>query len=85
MCCVTRGRERGKGGEGEGEGEGRGEEGRGGEGRGGEGRGGEGRGGEGNPLSHFGDIFKNISAARYYMTSLNDCGNVNGENTLCWR
>ena len=44
-------------------GEGRGGEG--GEGRGGEGRGGEGRGGEGSPPSHFGDIFFNISVARY--------------------
>ena len=42
-----------------------GREGRGGEGRGGEGRGGVGRGGEGSPLSHFGDIFFNISVARY--------------------
>ena len=41
-----------------------GREGRG-RGRGGEGRGGEGRGGEGSPLSHFGDIFFNISVARY--------------------
>ena len=33
-------------------------------GKGGEGRGG-GVGGEGSPLSHFGDIFFNISVARY--------------------
>ena len=54
-------------------------------GREGRGRGGEGWGGEGSPPSHFGDIFFNISVARYLITSLNDCGNVNGENTLCWR
>ena len=43
-----------------------GREGREGRGRGGEGRGGEGKGvGEGSPLSHFGDIFLNISVARY--------------------
>ena len=48
------------------------ERGKGGEGRGGEGRGGEGRGRGGE-------------SPRYYMTSLNDCGNVNGEKTLCWR
>ena len=59
------------------------EGGREGRGRGGEGRGGEGKGGE-SP-SHFGDIFFNISVARYYITSLNDCANVNGEKTLCWR
>ena len=67
---------------------GRGGEGRGGEGRGGEGgegRGGEGRGGEGSPLVILAIFFFNISVARYYITSLNDCANVNGEKTLCWR
>ena len=59
-----------------------GREGRGGEGRGGEGRGGEGRGVPSVILAIF---FFNISVARYYMTSLNDCGNVNGEKKLCWR
>ena len=54
------------------------------EGRGGEGRGG-GRGGEGSPLVILAIFFLNISVARYYITSLNDCANVNGENTLCWR
>ena len=62
-----------------------GREGRGGEGRGGEGRGGEGRGGEGSPLVILAIFFFNISVARYYITSLNDCANVNGEKTLCWR
>ena len=91
----------GRGGEGRGEGrggEGRGGEGRGGEGRegsgaegrgGGEGRGGEGSGAEGRgrgvPSVILAIFFFNISVARYYMTSLNDCGNVNGEKTLCWR
>ena len=66
---------------------GRGGRGRGGEGRGGEGRGGEGRGGEGRgvPIVILAIFFLNISVARYYITSLNDCSNVNGENTLCWR
>ena len=67
----------------------RGGEGRGGEGRGGEGegRGGEGRGGEGRgvPLVILAIFFFNISVARYYIMSLNDCANVNGEETLCWR
>ena len=80
----------GRGGGGEGRGgewrEGRGEEGRGGEVRGGEGRG-RGRGGEGRgvPSVILAIFFFNIYVARYYMTSLNDCGKVNGEKTLCWR
>ena len=49
------------------------------------GKGGEGRGGEGSPLVILAIFFFNISVARYYITSLNDCANVNGEKTLCWR
>ena len=41
------------------------EGGRGGEGRGGRGGEGRGGGGEGSSPSHFGDLFFNISAARY--------------------
>ena len=65
-------------------GEGMGGEGRGGDGRGGDGRGREGMGGEGegSPLSHLAIFFFNISVARYKMTSLNDCGNVNGEKNV---
>ena len=54
-----------------------------GEGRGG-GGGGEGEG-RGVPSVIVAIFFLNISVARYYMTSLNDCGNVNGEKTYCWR
>ena len=59
----------------------------GGEGRGRWGRGGEGEAGEGRgvPSVILAIFFFNISVARYLMTSLNDCGNVNGEKTLCWR
>ena len=46
----------------------------------------EGRGGgRGVPSVILAIFFFNISVARYYMTSLNDCGNVNGEKMLCWR
>ena len=40
---------------------------------------------EGSPLVILAIFFLNISVARYYITSLNDCANINGEKTLFWR
>ena len=40
------------------------------------------RGGEGSPLVVLANFFFNISVARYYITSLNDCANVNGEKIM---
>ena len=52
-----------------------GREGRGGEGRGGGGGGGGEGEGRGVPLVILAIFCLNISVARYYITSLNDCGN----------